>query len=323
MTTAIVSAPSSLARLAITGAAPVIASLASELGALTIAVVTKPFRFEGKKRALQAEAGLESLRECVDTVITIPNERLLSIIDRKTSLTEAFTLADDVLRQAIQGISDLILVPGLINLDFADVKTIMSGMGVAMMGTAVAEGSTRAVDAANRAISSPLLEDASVKGARGVIINVTGGPDMSLLEVNEALTIIQESAHEDANIIFGAVVDPKLASKVKITVIATGFDHVRTDRSTPANAPMQTPIDMSAYTAQFKLPEAVPSAVQVRAITPTLTPGLTRRPPIEMTLAAPNAVAVGQNGGDVPLGDAGLELNLDLDVPAFLRRNEG
>ena len=202
-----------------TGAAPVIASLATELGALTIAVVTKPFKFEGRKRFKQAEAGLESLREAVDTVITIPNERLLSVIDRNTSMLDAFVTADDVLRQAIQGISDLILVPGLINLDFADVKTIMSGMGVAMMGTAMAEGTTRAVDAANRAISSPLLEDASVKGARGVIINVTGGPDMSLLEVNEALTIIQESAHEDANIIFGAVVDPTLKGKVKITVI--------------------------------------------------------------------------------------------------------
>src|SRR6187551_2070654 len=282
-----------------TGAAPVIASLASELGALTIAVVTKPFRFEGKKRAIQAEAGLEALRECVDTVITIPNERLLSIIVRRTTMNDAFTLADDVLRQAIQGISDLILVPGLINLDFADVKTIMSGMGVAMMGTAIAEGHTRAIDAANRAISSPLLEDASVKGARGVIINVTGGPDMSLLEVNEALTIIQESAHEDANIIFGAVVDPKLANKVKITVIATGFDHVRTDRSTPANAPMQTPVDMSAYSAQFKAPDGLSSIVQARAI----TPGLTRRPPIEMPMAAPKAIAVGQNGGDVPRGD--------------------
>ena len=215
-----------------TGAAPVIASLATELGALTIAVVTKPFKFEGKKRFKQAEVGLDMLRDAVDTVITIPNERLLSVIDRNTSMLDAFVTADDVLRQAIQGISDLILVPGLINLDFADVKTIMSGMGVAMMGTAMAEGHTRAIDAANRAISSPLLEDASVKGARGVIINVTGGPDMSLLEVNEALTIIQESAHEDANIIFGAVVDPKLANKVKITVIATGFDHVRTDRST-------------------------------------------------------------------------------------------
>ena len=160
----------------------------------------------------------------MDTVITIPNERLLSIIDRKTPLTEAFTLADDVLRQAIQGISDLILVPGLINLDFADVKTIMSGMGVAMMGTGMAEGDGRAMQAAQRAISSPLLEDSSVHGARGVIINVTGGPDLSLVEVNEASSVIQEAAHEDANIIFGAVVEPNLVGKVKITVIATGFD---------------------------------------------------------------------------------------------------
>src|SRR6187402_2719302 len=288
-----------------TGAAPVIASLASELGALTIEVVTKPFRFEGKKRAIQAEAGLEALRECVDTVITIPNERLLSIIDRRTTLNEAFVMADDVLRQAIQGISDLILVPGLINLDFADVKTIMSGMGVAMMGTATAEGSMRATDAANRAISSPLLEDASVNGARGVIINVTGGPDMSLLEVNEALTIIQESAHEDANIIFGAVVDPKLANKVKITVIATGFDHVRIDRSTPANAPMQTPVDMTAYSAQFRAHETAPSIVQPR-------PTITRRPSLEMPLAAPKAVAVGQNSGVVPLGNPGGPGESDL-----------
>ena len=169
-----------------TGAAPVIASLASELGALTIAVVTKPFKFEGRKRAVQAEAGLDALRECVDTVITIPNERLISVIDKRTTLTDAFTLADDVLRQAIQGISDLILVPGLINLDFADVKTIMSGMGVAMMGTGIADGENRAVDAARKAVSSPLLEDSSVNGARGVIINITGGPDLTLMEVNEA-----------------------------------------------------------------------------------------------------------------------------------------
>ena len=211
-----------------TGAAPVIASLASELGALTIAVVTKPFQFEGKKRALQAEAGLEALRECVDTVITIPNERLLSIIDRKTPLTDAFTLADDVLRQAIQGISDLILVPGLINLDFADVKTIMSGMGVAMMGTGIAEGENRAMQAAQKAISSPLLEDSSVNGARGVIINVTGGPDLSLMEVNEASCVIQEAAHEDANIIFGAVVDPTLDGQ--------GEDHRDRHRLRPQGA---------------------------------------------------------------------------------------
>src|SRR5215216_4094285 len=227
-----------------TGAAPVIASLASELGALTIGVVTKPFRFEGKKRAVQAEAGLEALRDCVDTIISIPNERLLTIIDRRTTMSEAFGLADDVLRQAIQGISDLILVPGLINLDFADVRTIMSGMGVAMMGTGVADGEGRAMQAAQRAVSSPLLEDSSVNGARGVIINVTGGSDMSLMEVNEASCVIQEAAHEDANIIFGAVIDPDLTGKVKITVIATGFDRKAAGRSIPSAA-VQTPVDMS------------------------------------------------------------------------------
>jgi cell division protein FtsZ len=306
-----------------TGAAPVIASLATELGALTIAVVTKPFKFEGKKRFKQAELGLDYLREAVDTVITIPNERLLSVIDRNTSMIDAFVTADDVLRQAIQGISDLILVPGLINLDFADVKTIMSGMGVAMMGTAIAEGNTRAIDAANRAISSPLLEDASVKGARGVIINVTGGPDMSLLEVNEALTIIQESAHEDANIIFGAVVDPALKNKVKITVIATGFNHARMDRSTPANAPTQTPVDMTSYASYARGAEAGPS-VQPRASI------VVRRPSLELPdpMTQPKAVAVGQTedialAPDKPTLPGEFDLNLDLDVPAFLRRNEG
>src|SRR5437870_6214629 len=228
-----------------TGAAPVIASLAGELGALTVAVVTKPFKFEGKKRHLQADRGLESLRDCVDTIITIPNERLLTIIDRTTPITEAFATADDVLRQAIQGISDLILVPGLINLDFADVKTIMAGMGLAMMGTGVAEGQDRAMEAARRAISSPLLEGASVNGSRGVIINVTGGPDLSLVEVSEASSIVQEAADEDANIIFGAVVDPSLKGKVKITVIATGFGGPAAARA-PAST-VETPVDMTAY----------------------------------------------------------------------------
>src|SRR5580704_14313484 len=228
-----------------TGAAPVIASLASELGALTIAVVTKPFKFEGKKRQLQAERGLEALRDCVDTIITIPNERLLTIIDRTTPLTEAFATADDVLRQAIQGISDLILVPGLINLDFADVRAIMSGMGLAMMGTGIAEGPDRAIEAARRAISSPLLEGACVNGARGVIINVTGGPDLSLVEVSDASTIIQEAADEDANIIFGAVVDPGIKGKIKITVIATGFGPAAAARSESSG--MQTPVDMTPY----------------------------------------------------------------------------
>src|SRR6187401_2617127 len=231
-----------------TGAAPVIASLASELGALTVAVVTRPFKFEGRKRQLQAERGLDALRDCVDTIITIPNDRLLAIIDRSTPLTDAFATADDVLRQAIQGISDLILVPGLVNLDFADVKTIMAGMGLAIMGTGLSEGENRAMAAASAAISSPLLEDASVKGARGVIINVTGGSDLSLIEVSEASAIIQEAAHEDANIIFGAVVDPEMKGKVKITVIATGFDRVTATRQPSASAAV-TPVDLHSYTA--------------------------------------------------------------------------
>ncbi len=302
-----------------TGAAPVIASLATELGALTIAVVTKPFKFEGQKRRRQAESGLDALREAVDTVITIPNERLLSVIDRNTSMLDAFLTADDVLRQAIQGISDLILVPGLINLDFADVKTIMSGMGVAMMGTASADGPTRAVDAAQRAISSPLLEDTSVNGARGVIINVTGGPDMSLIEVNEALTIIQESAHEDAEIIFGAVVDESLKGRVKITVIATGFDHVKADRMT-TTVPMQTPVDMQAYTSQLRsAPEPSP------AIPARMAAG---RRATDAVLNGPMAVGVGQHASDgFELGMSQVrgefDPNLELDVPAFLRRSEG
>jgi cell division protein FtsZ len=298
-----------------TGAAPVIASLATELGALTIAVVTRPFKFEGKKRQKAADAGLEALREAVDTVITIPNERLLSVIDRSTSMVDAFTTADDVLKQAIQGISDLILVPGLINLDFADVKTIMSGMGVAMMGTAMAEGHTRATDAANRAISSPLLEDASVDGARGVIINVTGGPDMSLMEVNEALTIIQEAAHEDANIIFGAVVDPELHGRVKITVIATGFDVPM--RAASPNTQMSTPVDMGVYTQARPAP---PPAMVLEPSVPNAPLTINRRPAVDVPVPRGLPRAVNQS----VLHDRGDEgMNSPLDVPAFLRRTDG
>jgi cell division protein FtsZ len=207
-----------------TGAAPIIASLATELNALTVAVVTKPFHFEGRRRMEQADLGLRELRECVDTVITIPNERLLGTVDRGVSLADAFKLADDVLRQAVQGISDLITVPGLINLDFADVKTIMAGMGLALMGAGRASGEDRALKATQQAISSPLLEEATIEGARGVLINITGGSDLTLYEVNEASTIIREAAHENANIIFGAVIDETLRDEMKITVIATGFD---------------------------------------------------------------------------------------------------
>jgi len=209
-----------------TGAAPIVASLATELGALTVAVVTKPFAFEGRRRMLQAERGLAELRECVDTVITIPNERLLHTVERNTSLQDAFRVADDVLRQAVQGISDLITVPGLINLDFADVKTIMQGMGIALMGTGSSKGENRAVEATQRAIASPLLEEASIEGAKGILVNITGGPDLTLHEVNEASTIIREAADDEANIIFGAVIDERMADNMKITVIATGFDRM-------------------------------------------------------------------------------------------------
>jgi cell division protein FtsZ len=308
-----------------TGAAPVIASLATELGALTIAVVTRPFKFEGKKRQRQAEAGLEALRDAVDTVITIPNERLLSVIDRNTSMLDAFLTADDVLRQAIQGISDLILVPGLINLDFADVKTIMSGMGVAMMGTGVAEGENRAMEAAQKAISSPLLEDSSVNGARGVIINVTGGPDLSLMEVSEASSVIQEAAHEDAHIIFGAVVDPTLTGKVKITVIATGFDRHTTGRGIPAAA-LQTPVDLSHYTAHLSRGSEAPAEPAVQAssgqspmsFAPTPQLNVERRPALDLQL--PLAAAGDGGSSDTPFELNEVELSSPLDVPAFLRR---
>jgi cell division protein FtsZ len=213
-----------------TGGAPVVARLAKELGALTVGVVTKPFLFEGKKRMKQAEEGMRELKDSVDTLIAIPNQRLLSIAGRNMPILETFKKADDVLLQAVRGISDLITVHGLINLDFADVRTIMSEMGMAMMGAAVSAGENRAVEAAQHAISSPLLEDVSIKGARGVLINITGGPTLSLHEVNEAATLVQEEADDDANIIFGAVIDEQMGDEVRITVIATGFgsqDRVR------------------------------------------------------------------------------------------------
>ena len=207
-----------------TGAAPIIAEVARELGALTVGVVTKPFGFEGKKRRRHADEGIAALAAAVDTLITIPNERLLMVAGQKTTMLDAFRKADDVLLNAVRGISDLITIPGLINVDFADVKTIMSNMGRALMGTGRAGGERRAIEAAQQAISSPLLEDVSITGATGILINITGGPDLTLFEVNEASTLIQEAAHEDANIIFGSVIDPSIGDELRITVIATGFD---------------------------------------------------------------------------------------------------
>jgi cell division protein FtsZ len=221
-----------------TGAAPIVASIAKEKGCLTVAVVTKPFLFEGKRRLVQAESGLRELRSAVDTVITIPNQRLLNVVGKQTSLRDAFRICDEVLRQAVQGISDLITIPGLINLDFADVQTIMSEMGMALLGTGVARGENRAVDAAQKAISSPLLEESSIEGARGVLINITGGPDMTLFEVNEASSIIKEVAHEDAQIIFGSVVDENMQGEIRVTVIATGFGYPKEGTPpTPIMAP--------------------------------------------------------------------------------------
>lgn len=205
-----------------TGAAPIIAQMAKEAGALTVGVVTKPFNFEGKVRMAQAEEGVKALEERVDTLITIPNERLFQIVDKKTSFIEAFRFADDVLRQGVQGISDLITITGLINVDFADVKTIMNNAGSALMGIGVARGDNRAAEAAKTAVSSPLLET-SIAGAKGILLNVTGSSDLGLFEINEAASIITEAADPDANIIFGAVIDDKQGDEIRITVIATGF----------------------------------------------------------------------------------------------------
>ncbi|HUF78712.1 MAG TPA: cell division protein FtsZ [Thermoanaerobaculia bacterium] len=206
------------------GAAPILASLASEIGALTVAVVTKPFGFEGRRRMAVADQAVDELRAAVDTLITIPNERLLNFVERGTPLAEAFRIADDVLRQAVQGISDLITVPGEVNVDFADVKTVMTGMGMALMGTGIARGENRALEAAQRAISSPLLEETSIQGAKGVLINISGGSDLTLHEVAEAAQIIAEAVDPDANIISGMVIDEALEDSMKVTVIATGFD---------------------------------------------------------------------------------------------------
>ncbi len=206
-----------------TGAAPVIARLARQAGALTVGVVTKPFVFEGRRRMRQADEGLEELRAEVDTLLVIPNERLLSVVERGTPLSEAFGIADDVLLKATKGIADLVTIPGLVNVDFADVKSIMASRGNALMGTGRATGENRAVEAANRAVSSPLLEDVSIHGAEGVLLNITGGRDLSLHEVNEASQVVTQAAGEDANIIFGAVIDPSLDGEVMVTVVATGF----------------------------------------------------------------------------------------------------
>ncbi|HEV2105941.1 MAG TPA: cell division protein FtsZ [Candidatus Eisenbacteria bacterium] len=231
-----------------TGAAPVVARLAKQAGALTVAVVTKPFVFEGRKRMRQAEEGLAELRTEVDTLLIIPNERLLSVVEKGTALSEAFGIADNVLLQATKGVSDLVTVPGLVNLDFADVKSVMACRGNALMGTGRGTGENRAADAANQAVSSPLLEDVSIHGAEGVLVNITGGRDLTLHEVNEAAQVVTQAAGEDANVIFGAVIDPSLDGELLITVVATGFgQHAPKVRLVEKARPAAEEDDVAAY----------------------------------------------------------------------------
>ena len=238
-----------------TGAAPVIAEIARELGALTVGVVTKPFTFEGRQRGAQAEGGIEALSRKVDTLIIIPNDRLLQVVERRTSIIEAFKVADDVLRQGVQGITDLITVPGLINLDFADVRTIMRNAGSALMGIGVASGENRGTEAARAAISSPLLES-SIEGATGILLNITGGDSMGLFEVNEAAEVISGAADGEANVIFGAVIDPDLKDEMRVTVIATGFDRRHVERE-PEGEASETGESAPAQPEPFEMNEDI------------------------------------------------------------------
>jgi len=294
-----------------TGAAPVVAEVAREVGALTVGVVTKPFHFEGRVRLRHAERGLEELHRVVDTVITIPNQRLLALAGKNTSVKDAFKLADDVLYNAVRGISDLITIHGLINLDFADVRTIMNEMGVALMGTGIARGDNRAEEAARTAISSPLLEDLSIEGAHGVLINITGGPDLSLFEVNEASSLIQQAAHEDANIIFGAVIDESMPEgEMRVTVIATGLVDERVRRGRDGGIVRETsrgrePREERANVTPIR-PYAEPAPLSASA---------EPRPPQQAQLLepAPERSRPGPVEWISPFED-------ELDEPAFLRK---
>jgi len=297
-----------------TGGAPVLARIAREVGALTVGVVTKPFIFEGKKRQRQAEEGIEELKQSVDTLIVIPNQRLLSIAAKTTTMIEAFHKADDVLLQAVRGISDLIITPGLINLDFADVRTVMAEMGLALMGAASASGENRAIEAAQKAISSPLLEDISIQGARGVLINITGGPDLCLHEVNEAASMIQEEAHDDANIIFGAVIDESMADEIRITVIATGFGE---EKEEVKAAPVQVQIPAAAANVA-SLAGAIPKnkkVVHLGTIVDDLdAPTWQRKKP-----GSDDVETVTLNKNNFSLS-ANQEDDDKYDIPTFLRR---
>jgi cell division protein FtsZ len=310
-----------------TGASPLVAQVAKELGALTIGVVTRPFAFEGRRRAGQADAGIDRLKAEVDTLIVIPNDRLLQIADRETSVMQAFRLADDVLLQGVQGITDLIMTPGLINLDFADVRTVMKDAGSALMGIGRARGDTRAIDAARAAISSPLLE-ASIDGARGVLLMVAGGTDLGLFEANEAADLVSQSAHDDANIIFGAVVDDSLGDEVKVTVIAAGFDsRDRVEQDRPLVRTVPQPRDRTSSGDAGRPPVEVASSVDdsddddifvetpVRRVVQTVrvSDASAAVPAPEPVVAPTRQTVVVDVDGDLSDDDD------DLDVPSFLR----
>src|SRR5258708_899297 len=291
-----------------TGAAPIIASLASEMGTLTVAVVTKPFAFEGRRRLGQAERGLAELVDCVDTMIVIPNEKLLAVA-HNAGFFESFRIADDILRQAVQGIADIITIPGIINRDFADVKTIMQGMGYAVMGTAVARGERRALEAAQAAISSPLLEAGAIDGARGILINITGSASLNLAAVNAASTILQKAAHENANIIFGAVQDEKMKDEVKITVIATGFKNDRSQRKERGVSSIQAAISSARTASAYPAQQA--SGVH-RANGGTMH-----------SAPAVRAAAPARENPNLAMLTESIQSNIepdDLDVPAFIRK---
>ncbi len=302
-----------------TGAAPIIASLASEMGALTVAVVTKPFSFEGKRRMTQAEKGIAELMESVDTTIVIPNEKLLAVAEN-AGFFESFRVADDILRQGVQGISDIITIPGIINRDFADVKTIMARMGYAVMGTATASGQNRTAEAAQRAIASPLLEAGAIDGARGILINITGSASLKLAEVQQACTIIQTAAHEDANIIFGAVMDEKMKDAVKITVIATGFGEASRTRQRQAEVRSSF---AASHDDAMDFPEPVgPVQHMASPFQQPMSEVRMEEPRMEETAAG----AINHAAGEVISLDAmrsAMVANFeqaDLDVPAFLRK---
>ena len=290
-----------------TGAAPVVADIAKNTGALTVGVVTKPFNFEGKKRRLHAEQGLEELRAAVDTLIVIPNQRLLSVAGENMSMADAFKRADEVLLNAVQGISDLITVHGIVNVDFADVRTIMAAQGMALMGTGRAAGPRRAVEAMQAAISSPLLEDVTLDGATGLLVNITGGSGLTLHEVDEAISMAHAAADEDANIIFGSVIDERLGDEVKITVIATGFDRARAAR--PVSRPVQLSVPLPLTTRAVVAPAPPPA------------PATTRLPEPPPARVRPVQVPATVKAGGRSVYQPGDEDQ--YDIPAFLRKNGG